>query len=190
MKKALNKKNILKSKRTSCKCGTNCVNSVSAKDVYHIRERFWTVSRYMQSQFLIQTLSQRKVEGRYSFLRLDNGLTVCKRAYGIILNIDKKRFTSINKLIKRKAKAAANKSPRCVSLSTISAMTWLQNYAKERGDRMPHSTDILLPYKTTKTAVYQAYRRDCDKRRPNSRSHFFQLWKDHFPHLKIKEVIL
>ena len=187
MKKALNKKNILNTKKNSCKCGSKCVSTLSPRDIYRIRERFWTMSRYMQSQYLIQTVSQKKVDGRYTYLRLDNGLIVCKRAFGIILNIDKKRFTAVNKLNKRQAKAAADKLPRSVTVSTLSAMTWLQKYAKERGDRMPHSNDILLPYKTTKIAVYHAYRRDCGKR-PSCRSHFFKLWKDHFPQLKIKEV--
>ena len=141
----------------------------------------------MQSQYLIQTVAQKQIEGRYTFLRLDNGVKVCKRAFGTILNLDKKRFTSVNKLNGRSAKAAADKMPRSITGRTISAMTWLQNYAKERGDRMPHSTDILLPYKTTKVAVYNAYRRECAKR-PSCKSQFFKLWKDHFPHLKIKEV--
>ena len=189
LNKALDKKSVLECKRTTgkCKCGCNCISLISARDIYNMRERFWTKSRHSQSQYLIHTMALKTVAGRYTFLTLDNGLKVCKKAFGSILKIDKKRFTSTKKLNGKDAKAAADKMPRSVTSTTISALAWLQTYAQERGDRMPHSTDVLLPYKTTKVAVYNTYRLDCGNR-PCGRSQFFQLWKDHFPHLKIKEV--
>ena len=187
MNKALDKKCVLDCKKSKCNCGSNCLSLFTSREIYNLRERFWTKTRHSQSQYLIHAISLETVKGRFRYLTLDNGIKVCKKAFVSILKVDRKRLSSSKKLHERGAKVAADKIPRCVTSATVSALAWLQTYAKERGDRMPHSTDILLPYKTTKVAVYNSYQLDCGKR-PCGKSQFFQLWKDHFPHLKIKEV--
>lgn len=70
--------------------------------------------------------------------------------------------------------------------NSLTAINWLEDYASFYGDRMPNSGDVKLPYKARKPSVYQSYREDADN--PVSKSQFFKIWKNYFPHLKIKQV--
>ena len=188
MRKALDKEDIMRSKNKKCKCDKNCMGMFSAKDIYNLRERYWTNTRRAQFQILIHTMGQQYKKGSFFYLPLDNGKTVCVKAFKLILKVNKNALTEAKKSHQRGAKSTAGKSPKSVSHRTEQTISWFEMYAEFHGDRMPHSRDVLLPYKTTKVGVFQSYRTQVEEASRVSATLFYKIWKERFPHVKIKEV--
>ena len=188
LKKALDIKDIIKNKEEKCKCKQNCLGLFSVRDIYNIRERYWTHSRRSQSQILIHAVSQGYKDGRFTFLTLDNGKKVCQLAFLQILRVNKNALTGAKKLCKRGAKTTPGKTPKSPSEKSTKTMSWFEQYVELHGDKMPDARDVLLPYKTTKVGVYESYRVQVDEESRVSPALFYKIWKEHFPHIKIKDV--
>ena len=187
-KKALNKRHILATKTSKCKCQQNCLGQFSARDIFNLRERYWSKSRQAQAQFLVHSASMKVRNGRFTYIRLDTGKEVCQRAFCSLLRVNKNALTSARKQSKRDAKAGTTKSEKTISKKVIQTMNWFEDFAKVYGDRMPNTKDILLPYKTRKVCVFEKYKSDILVSDQISKTMFFTMWKERFPYLKIKEV--
>ena len=69
---------------------------------------------------------------------------------------------------------------------------WFRQYSKKNGDKMPNVEAIHLPSWVTKNKVYDDYQREITSTMvsPISKSSFYQMWADHFSHVKIPKVSL
>ena len=190
MKKVMTKACILKDLiKSKCVCSKNCLRTVSAKEVKALRHRYWTIPGFQRSQWLIHTLSNADVKGRFQYLSIDNGKKVCTAAFLKIYHINKNRLTKCSQLQKSGAKCTKGKQPRPMSGDSMEAVAWLEEYASYYGDRMPHNTAILLPYKTQKQFLYSSYKRERSENAV-SLTTFYKLWKQYLSQLKIKKVCI
>ena len=121
--------------------------------------------------------------------QMENGVTVCKKAFMSLLHINKNLMTMCRKHVKGDLLSQTS-TFRTLSMKSLQCMTWIEEYASYYGDRMPNNENILLPYRTTKISVYNSYCQDMKECRKNavSRAGFNRIWKHNFPNLKIKQV--
>lgn len=179
-------------------CKTKCIKTLNlnASKLKDIRTRFWLKSKVHRTEFMYDKLhdSQNSFEGQVK-LPLE-GLFICVQSFLQIFKIDKGYFYTHLKNYRKGHKSAAV-LPRKHGDVYEKALGWLEDYASCYGDRMPDTIDIKLPYKSLKINVWKQYRDEqLDKFSTNgpvdsqflARSTFMKMWKDHFPHLKIKEV--
>ena len=111
---------------------------------------------------------------------------MCRNAFSKLLRINKNRLTALKKKAIYGAVTNAGCSQKTASVKLTEAISWLEQYATLYGDRMPDLKKVMLPYKTEKFAVFLKYRQET--KNSVSKSSFYSVWKDYFPHLKIKEV--
>ena len=184
MSKACILKDIIKSK---CTCSQNCLRTVTAKEVKVLRHKYWTKPGFQRNQWLIHTVSNTEVKGRFRCLQTDNGKKVVTSAFLKIYHINKNKLTKCSQLQEEGAISSKGKQPRQMGSDATEALAWLEDYASFYGDRMPHNKAVLLPYKTQKQLLYSTYKRE---RGGNavSLTTFYKLWKQYLPQLKIKKV--
>ena len=182
--------NILKTvkefKLKKCSCEMDCYQSFKLKNIRYLRYRYWTKSRQMRSQWLIQIMKNSERKGRYQYMNTDSGERVCSKAFLKLYNINKNLLVKCNKLAARNALASDTSKFKDLSVETLKCMSWFEDYVTACADRMPDHGTILLPYKTTKTAVYSLYKEEHFP--PVSRMTFENIWRHHFPHVKVKQV--
>lgn len=186
-KKALDLENINNIKMTKCKCGQSCKRQFGMKEIYQLRENYWTRPKFLKFSFLIELIKQSDKIGKRRFMYLQRNKKVCTEAFLQLLRIDKKTLNKAVNLASLNKKTVSNLNSRSVTSQTLETITWLEDYARYHGDRMPHKEDVFLPYKSRKNEIYSSYRLDYPTSHV-SRSQFYKIWSDHFPHLKIKKV--
>lgn len=189
LKKSLSYASIIQALKCECSCGEKCLEAYSVRTVHALRYRFWSKNRQMRAQWLIQTIKIGKKFGRFLKLRTDDGINVCSKAFLALYKLNKNMLGHCRQLANKDAVALKTKKPRTVSSPVIQCISWFENYVSCSGDRMPDSNSILLPYRTSKLAVYNSY---CKANEGNtiSRTSFQNIWKWHFPQVKIKQVIV
>lgn len=185
--KAFSRDNIQKVKDSDCNksCRRNCLDAITAEDIYQMRLRYWTKPTVLKNQFLLQRLGLSK----NGFLMCDNGHKVCRSAFEKILRLNKNKLTVLQK--KKETNGVVSTSGRAHkkhSEKIVEAISWIQQFSSVHGDRMPDSNKIMLPYKTEKFSIYSSYKQE--KEKGVSKTSFYRIWKTHFPHLKIKQVNL
>ncbi|KAH3738786.1 hypothetical protein DPMN_045429 [Dreissena polymorpha] len=83
--------------------------------------------------------------------------------------------------------APPGRAPRSWDRRTLLLIVWLEEYFTLHGERMPNRNEIVLPYGTVQTEIYEHYKKDVAN--PVSRSHIYKKWKDNFQFVKAKKVI-
>ena len=172
--------------KQECKCGLECFKPFTFKSVRYLRYRYWTKSRQMRSQWLIQTLKNSKKNGKYTYMDVDSGERVCSVAFRLLYNINKNFLVKCNKNARRNAVASDVKKAKGMTVKSVMCVGWIENYVTACADRMPDKGAILLPYKTRKSNVYNIYK--SENTEPVSKSTFQYLWRHHFPQVKVKQV--
>ena len=149
------------------------------------------MSRYARSQWLIQTLKTAQQNGKFKMILMDNGKTVCLKAFKKLTNINKNMVVKCSSVGSRNLIALPPKTERKKSVALLSCINWLEDYFSFYSDRMPDSKSVLLPYKMTKSSVYKTFVREMKDRQKQgvSSTSFHSVWTQHFPDVKIKQVI-
>ena len=173
-------------KRPPCACGKNCFKSLTYKSLKFLRYKYWTRSRQLRSQWLIQTVKNSESKGKFSYFTTENGHKLCSIAFLKAYGINKNLLVKCRSLAQRNRVATDVKKTRELSVSSVECIGWLENYFSACGDRMPDKDLIYLPYRTTKLYVYNIYKQDTLS--PVSKATFGVIWKQHFPHVKFKKV--
>jgi hypothetical protein len=186
----LSVKSALKEK---CVCGQGCMKNLNFKTVRDLRNAFWLNSKTMRMQLLRSYIFNSHKYGKYRFLKVEQ-MKLCSKAFRIVLHINKNTFSLALQMSEKNIATIPGKKPRDMSEKTLQLMSWLEEYSTYHGDRMPDTSDILLPYRTIKSDLYYKYvsetRHYTSPEYSVSRAQFFKTWKMNFPHLKIKKVII
>ncbi|XP_053380244.1 uncharacterized protein LOC128548795 [Mercenaria mercenaria] len=187
-KKALDLSSIQQCKRKECKCGKDCKRKISMRDIYQFREMYWIKSKSERFSWLISVIKDAEQSGKSRMLYLTREVVVCTEAFIDILRISRGAYFKAVKLNKDNRMTIHLNEPRKQSKQTIEAIVWFQEYSQFYGDRMPHKEDVLLPYKSRKQDIYQSYKNE--HKDFVSRSQFYRIWSDHFPHVKKVRVYI
>ena len=188
----MERKDLVRTMKKGCKCGRNCISTLTLKKVATMRCTYWSMTRQSRSQWLIHSLQNADISGRYTIHFVEKGQHLCGVAFRHVYKITKNFYGHCKKLNDRNSVSTVDRSPRSLSVMSLSALNWLESYSSFYGDRMPHNKDILLPYKTLRENVYKQYKLDSMeiKTKHISRTQFYRLWKTYLPQIKIKKVSL
>ena len=183
LRKSMKKENIIKALDFKCSC--ECLKSLDFSKIITNRYKFWSKPYVQRQNFLIDKMKA----GENGFI-IHDSLSMCKKAFCIMFGINKNTMTKCRRLLKDKKESCVGRNLYGHSEKVIMALDWLEQYATHHGDRMPDSQNILLPYRTTKVHVFESYRKSrIDLNLPaTSQATFMNVWKNRFPHLKIKQV--
>lgn len=79
---------------------------------------------------------------------------------------------------------------KLTSEKRLHAINWFGEYIAMRGENPPHIQEIWLPFGLRKNEVYSRYEVETEEESRDRVSYqtFLNIWKDHFSHVKIKQV--
>ncbi|XP_053373966.1 uncharacterized protein LOC128546723 [Mercenaria mercenaria] len=184
--KALNPENIRSTMKLKCLCEEKCISKLSFRTIHHLRQAYWSQPQTVRRHLLKLHVRKSVFKGKHRFIKLEDELSVCSKAFLNILRINKNTLTTAIKSCDKDNENTPGRCPRKMNENSLTAINWLEDYASFYGDRMPNSGDVKLPYKFRKLSVYESYRLEVEN--PVSKSQFFKMWKTYFPHLKIKQT--
>ena len=161
------------------------MDKFSIDTILKMRQSFWIKAYHERISWMSSKVGMSQKLGKFTYVFLDNGQGVCLKAVQNILHINKNTLTKARRNSRNNV-LASFPTMRGIQTQSIECISWLETYASMYGDRIPNSKDILLPFKTLKKHVYEAYKLDMDS--IVSEKTFFTIWKNHFPQLKIKKV--
>lgn len=192
LRKAL--KDIASSMKEKNKCHQLCLKHVTEKMMHSMRYRFWKKSFEQRVEWFIDKIKERKHQ---RFL-IDGGHNVCSSCFKLLLKINKTFYYKYYKKALEGNSAASFRNVRGFGKAREGAVVWLHNYEYFHADRMPDNGDMMLPFKTRKNDLYDAYVAEKIKQfeisissaYTVSRAAFYEIWKTDFPKLKIKQVSL
>lgn len=78
--------------------------------------------------------------------------------------------------------------PRTPSTASLTARHWLEQHAKETGDRAPDEKKIYLPSCLSKKAIFKYYAADMDAEERISYVSFARMWRENCPHIRLRKV--
>lgn len=70
----------------------------------------------------------------------------------------------------------------------MNAVGFMTHYTTMIGDHAPDTNRILLPVGMTIKDIFISYEKVYKNEGPIKKSHFYQLWKQHFPHVSCPQV--
>lgn len=186
--KALDHEHILSSLKQTCRCGQMCMRKMCFSKLKHLRLSYWSQSVLFRRQLLKLYVKRSYIKGKHRYINVDSNCDVCSRAFLYVLRINKNALSNAIKACEKDHENTPGRCPRKVNENTLLTINWLEDYASFYGDRMPNSEDVMLPYKFRKLSVYKSYLADSSVNSQVSKTQFFKIWKNYFPHLKIKQV--
>jgi hypothetical protein len=102
------------------------------------------------------------------------------------------RFWEIKKNVLKTGTAPYTTAPysRRPSRQYLEGKVWLEQYARQFGDRMPDRQELRLPSCITKQTVFEMYKTFSEQTGDPSlsRSSFYELWEKEFPDVKVTKV--
>ena len=170
-------------------CPKKCIRLFEQDSLARMRYNFWIRPFPNRVEWFYDKAMGRTLGSNVEW-PTDYGFKVCSKAFCSAYGINKSFFYKYMAKFKDGAISAGCSRTQLPSSTYSKAMDWLQEYPRSYGDRMPHTEDILLPYKTRKQNVWKKYSEEmAEEMEPQlCRSTFQTMWKKHFVHLKIKKV--
>jgi hypothetical protein len=179
-----------------CSCDNNvCCWLFSTKQIYDVRKKFVYLPQDKLKQYKWDLMMSSKVvsdddEVFFDFKLL--GYEICPRFFMNAYCISSTMFYEIKKLI---IQDVVDCPPDLRSTIVRSShfsdnlRVWFSLLINCIGDFQPDSTEVHLPPQTTKSQVYDSYWEDCFRTSQDvaSMSLFYQVWREWFPNLKVKE---
>lgn len=166
-----------------------CSHKFNIVDVKNLRMEFWSKTANGRIQFLINKFAQTNMKGSPYFC-IKNGISVCHKSLKGLFGFNKNFYYSTRKRFLKGCRFSASERHYCINRKVMQAINWMEEYATYYSDRMPDSNTLLLPYRTRQCVIYVRYKEDMIERdEPHLMpSAFYNMWKKHFPNLKIKQV--
>ena len=175
-------------------CRQFCLRHVTTTMMKNMRYRFWTKSFENRVEWFIDKVKERK----HQRFIIDEGHKVCASCFRLLLKINRNFYYKyLNKALEGKS-TASYRNTRGIGMAREGAIAWLQTYQYFHADRMPDNGDMMLPFKTRKSDLYETYvaekiqllETSIKAAYTVSRAAFYEIWKTDFPKLKIKQVII
>lgn len=194
LKKAL--KDISTFMKERNKCSQFCLEHVTENMMKSMRYRFWTKSFDQRVEWFIDKVKECNHGSGMTRFTIDSGHRVCPSCFKLLLKINKNFYYKYFKKALEGDSAASYRNARGFGMAREGAIVWLQNYEYFHADRMPDNGDMMLPFKTRKSDLYNVYVEEKIQQLEISikaaytvsMSTFYDIWKEDFPKLKIKQV--
>ncbi|XP_061190665.1 uncharacterized protein LOC133198638 [Saccostrea echinata] len=161
-----------------------------------MRYKFWTKQFEQRVEWFIDKISESKKNQHSICFQIESGKTVCGSCFQFLLRMNRNFYYTCLKMANDGKTAAGYRNTRGCGVAKEGAIVWLKNYEFFHADRMPNNGDMMLPFKTKKRDIYNMYvneKIECLERSifdalTVSQSAFYDIWKNDFPHLKIKQT--
>ncbi|XP_062600038.1 uncharacterized protein LOC134261634 [Saccostrea cucullata] len=194
LRKALRDVPLSMSKRKRCR--NYCLQHISEEMMKNMRYKFWTKQFEQRVEWFIDKISESKKNQNSICFQIESGKTVCGSCFRFLLRMNRNFYYTYLRMANDGKTAAGYRNTRGCGMAKEGAIVWLQNYQFFHADRMPDNGDMMLPFKTKKRDIYNMYveeKIECLERSvidalTVSQSAFYDIWKNEFPHLKIKQT--
>ncbi|XP_052275699.1 uncharacterized protein LOC127875011 [Dreissena polymorpha] len=157
--------------------------------VRDIREKFWHNPKLTRITLLKASYEKSEKVGKYRYFSVQSKkqeVQLCTKAFLAALRVNKNTLTTVADMCMNNKEAPTGKSPRNWDKSTLLLIAWLEDYFRFHGERMPHRNEIVMPYGTVKSYIYEQYKMDVEN--PVSKSQFYKKWIDSFQFVKTKKT--
>ena len=146
MKRVLDSQTIARDLEYNCK--RKCLTQISVETLKTARYKYWIMKRYEQQIWLMDKISASRCQGRTRIFNIDGGVGVCQSCFMRIYHISRSSYYQVDRSSK------CGLSPGISTVKTrkrdprfLEAMEWFEVYVEFHADRMPHTGQILLPYR-------------------------------------------
>ena len=152
------------------------------------RSAFWIKSTAWQNTFIMDKIKNKRLVESQKYI-LESGKEICFSGFKELYKVNKNRFNVLQKKVEEGCvECSTSEAKTTKSDKYINAMNWLERYAYYHADRMPDSDKKMLPYRTKKSDVYKQYLQEIGQQEKIKKSSFYDMWKNDFSSLKIKQV--
>lgn len=176
----------------SSKCSfepKKCIEHFTITELKDLRMSYWSKDVYQRSIWLTETIGNARKLKRTDVYQI-KGYQICYKCLMTVYHISKNKYFKQLHHVRRGSVAPGLEGEvkrRSHSDGFVEAMTWFELYITCHGDRMPHTNDIFLPYKTKKSKVWLQYVGESAEPRI-AKTTFIQMWRQNYPHVKVKVV--
>ena len=179
-------------------CQRQCLLHLTAHDVLTARQKYCSLSRIEQRQWLMDRVHEHSNEEEKGKLMVKfsvAGREICKISWCQIYRISHRRLSRIVQSVSHGWIVAehGNKGKQRSNTKSESAIAWMTKYFNLVGDKMPHNSQIHLPSWETQKDVHLRYTEDMTLQSMPasdivSLSMFYKIWANHFSNVVIPEV--
>ena len=180
---------------TSQCCSKDCLLHLTGHEIINARRKVCNVSENLKRKWLFEKVSEssRLVGGKLQTSFYLAGQELCHAAFCLLYSINTKRLDRVIRSISDGdiSHTHGNKGRKRKGTKSVPLTIWMERYFNLIGDKMPHNNQIHLPSWETRKNIYERYRDDMEAKEIKevvSRSMFYKLWIDEFPHVVIPEV--
>lgn len=179
-------------------CERQCLFHLTARDVLTARERYFSLKRNEQRQWLMDKVHENSHEiekGKITVTFTLSGQDVCRASWCKVFKISERKISRLVKSVSSGTLVAehGNKGKRRANTKSESAKAWMAKYFHLVGDKMPHKSQIHLPSWETQKDIYMRYTEDMTLQgiaasEIVSLSMFYKIWGENFAYVVIPEV--
>lgn len=174
-------------------CAKQCMTRISTKLVQNERRMLWSMTTRARFQWIIQVIGQHDSQSPSVYMVQQQGQRVglCMKAWRALYHINKQCFYQCRAKVSCGVTNKVNRKARDMTRASMACLQWMRNYFTMTGDRLPHKGQfqVTLPFRTRWNDVYKCYLDDIELGKDYvSLSHFHQLRRTYFPHVKVKQV--
>lgn len=173
-------------------CALNCQPDVTLDTIRNCRYRFWSKPIEQRVEWFLDKVCEGKMVSGKMMFHIDDGKTVCGTCFRHLYKMSKNFYYLYLKQGRTGTVSAGMIKGRGTGKSRTNAISWLEEYSGDRADRMPVKEELMLPCGSKKIDIYKQYSEEKTEKMEYSlsKSTFYKLWEDEFPHLKIKQVYI
>ncbi|XP_062566153.1 uncharacterized protein LOC134228510, partial [Saccostrea cucullata] len=174
----------------SRRCKLSCLAGISVDFVKRERTKVWTKNFEGRVEWFSDKYSEAINKERSIRFTVEDGKQICSKCFQNLYRLDKSFYYKYVANFERGAVSAGFRNYKQHHTTTEKAIEWMHDFALFHGDQMPDKGVILLAYKTRKIDIYNQYvEEEIEKmQRSVSKANFYKIWKEKFPHLKIKQT--
>ena len=178
-------------------CKNQCLLHLTGHSMLTSRRKICCLQGSERRQWIIERItdSSSYVNGKLDVKFSIGGTGVCRVAFMKVHGFPPRTLSRAIKYVEQGKLIVehGNKGKKKATTKCEGAKAWIDKYVNLIGDKMPNSKQIHLPSWDTIKDIYGRYKDDMIKQMLDestiiSRSMFYKIWEDDFPHAVIPEV--
>ena len=184
---------------TSECCDNKCLSHLTVHLVATTREKVNSLSQNARRQWIVDKIADNSSINDGNFVTQFNvgGSKVCRTAFQIVYSIPPKSLSRAITFVRNGERVVehGNKGTKKPSEKVLNAMSWMSQYFKLVGDKMPNNEQTHLPSWDSRKGVFARYNADMQEEHGGvahqhiiAASMFYKIWRNEFPFVRIPKV--
>lgn len=180
---------VFKSSGCSMECPSD-VHHLSPVELLSYHYYFAQLPKSAKLQWIVDYIHTHSSTTNPNITFIISGKPVCQALWIATLGISKSFFYKARRKVSTGCIHIYKELHRTPLQKSNRAVAWMHNYFTLIGDLLPNRMVVHLPSNLSKSSVYNRMRMDMLNRSCQyvSKSQFFRLWEETFPHVTIPKV--